>query len=118
MCIRDRVVKGVPGNLHGVGFVCLNSAQRISAVLPDQQRIDRTDVKSRLVKDLRHRFVVSASMLHDDPGLALNGFQLPYQGRKSLRTVNYVKGQPYNLAKGTEYRYGAFSAGNINARCV
>ena len=57
-------------------------------------------------------------MLHDDPGLALNGFQLPYQGRKSLRTVNYVKGQPYNLAKGTEYRYGAFSAGNINACCV
>ena len=50
-------------------------------------------------------------MLHDNPGLTLNGLQLLHQGGKPLSTVSDIKGQLYNLAERTKDSYGTRQKG-------
>jgi hypothetical protein len=60
------VIKGIARDLLGIRLVGFDPTQGISAILPDQQRVDRADGQAPFMNHLGNRLVVAPSMLHDD----------------------------------------------------
>ena len=98
------VVKSIASDFHSVCLVGFDPAERIAAVLPDEQRIDRTDVQP--------------GVLHNHAGLAVKRFELPGKPGQIFRTVTDIKRQPHDFSEWAEDGDCALSAGNINTCCV
>ena len=112
------VVKSIASDFHSVCLVGFDPAERIAAVLPDEQRIDRTDVQPGLVQYVGNRLVVAAGVLHNHAGLAVKRFELPGKPGQIFRTVTDIKRQPHDFSEWAEDGDCALSAGNINTCCV
>ena len=112
------VVKRVFGNFHRICLIGLDLAERVVAVLLDEQRVDSRNIEPGFVKDLGDTFIVASCVFHDHPRFAFDGFELLCQCRQIPGVVAHIKGQLHDFAERTKHGHSAFSTGNINTCCV
>ena len=112
------LVKRIAGNLHRIGFVGLDLTKRGIIKVFDEFGIDCTDEKPRIGEPPRHRLMIAAGILHNDPCISVKGLNLPdksidLRGRMPdlVRTGN-------DLSKWAKDRHHAFAFRNIDTYSV
>ena len=130
----DRAVEPVltryhSGCVHSRSYSLLRDLHRIRTirldlsdgdpvtVILDDQRIDSRHEETGTVHAHGEGFVVAPSMLHDDPGFAVQGMQLVCQQRNAFGCVLYLEWFHDHFASLTQHGHGASAVGNIDSYC-
>ena len=104
------VVKSIAGDFQRICLVGFHTAQRISAVLLNEQRVYRTDIKTGFMQSFCDRLIIAPGVLHYDTGLPIKSLQLICERDQSYRVVSDIEWQPNDLAKGAKHCHRTLSA--------
>lgn len=84
-------VKRILRDPHGILLIRLGSANRVSAVVMYQNRIDYGNINSLVVEESSNGFIIAACVLHDNLSLARKSFQEFCQFPEFAFGVSYLK---------------------------
>lgn len=109
------VVKGILSDLHRIGLVCLDPAQRIvpAVVALDDQRIQGADKETGMMKKQGNGLVVAAGMFHDDLDFTTKKLQLLRQIAESIKVMLNVEWSHDHIGFGSERSNRASTVGYI-----
>ena len=77
------IVKRVFGDLHRIRLIGLDLAEGVVAVLLDEQRVDRRNIKPGFVENLGDALIVASGVLHNHPCFAFDDRML-YKRRNEV----------------------------------
>ena len=111
-------VKSIPGYFYSVSFIRFYFTERMISEIFNELGIYSSHKKACQRKLTGKRFVIMASMLHNDAGLTFDRFN-PFNQRLDVtRGVFDFKGRRNNLAIRAKNSNHALVLGNINTYCV